>query len=765
MHASPFRGFPSLPPLAHVGLLVLFLIAGTDAPAQRTGGGARPPPHIGYVYPAGTRQGTTVAVTLGGQNFGDPSAVRVSGGPLAVRITGHERPPTQKEINELRTQLEELQKKRAAGVAFTAAERAQAAELRTALANRQSRRTNPALAESVTLEITVPPDTGPGECELRLQAGAGLSNPVVFRIGTLPEFAAPVVTIAGTPDQLRPAGRPTESAADRTPLVVTLPAVVNGQILPGEVDRIRFTARAGQQLVAAVAARALIPYLADAVPGWFQAAITLRDPDGREIAYEDDFAFRPDPVLACRIARDGDYVLEIKDAIYRGRQDFVYRVTLGEAPFVTSLFPLGATRGQPTMVSLTGWNLPSDRMTLDPAQCPPGDRLLLSVRNQTAGSNTVRFALDAQPDCFEAAGSRDPTGQPVECPAIVNGRIDRPGERDTYAFTATAGTTVVAEIVARRLDSPLDSNLTLLDAAGRTLAGNDDFEDKGEGLLTHQADSRISFTLAEAGTYRVVVADAQARGGPTYGYRLHLGPPRPDFSLRVVPSALNLRAGGCVPLTVYALRHDGFTGDIKLGLRAAPPGYTLHGATIPAGLDKIQLTLTAPPPPVEAPATLELVGAATLDGRPVTRVAVPADDVMQAFLYRHLVPARELAVTVTGRAPVFRLSTRAPVRLVPGQAETISVAVNTAGAAEPPLLELVEPPPGLTLGPATWTPGGFAFDVRCDPGATRGQHGNLIVAVSGTGRGKAASPAGAQTQRRALGTLPAIPFEIADAGK
>lgn len=764
MPTSLSLGRPFLPPLARAGLLVLLLSTGTDAPAQRTGDGARPPPHVGYVYPAGARQGTTVTVTLGGQNFGDPSGVRVSGAPLEVRITGHERPPTQKEINELRTQLEELQKKRAAGTPHTAAERAQATELRTALANRQSRRTNPALAESVTLEIRVPPDAGPGECELRLQAGGGWSNPVGFRIGTLPEFTAPAVTVAGPPDQLRPAGRPAESAADRTPLLVTLPAVVNGQILPGEVDRIRFTARAGQQVVAAVAARALIPYLADAVPGWFQAAIALRDPDGREIAYEDDFAFRPDPVLACRIPRDGDYVLEIKDAIYRGRQDFVYRVTLGETPFVTSIFPLGATRGQPTSLSLTGWNLPTDRMTLDPAQCPPGDRLLLSVRNQTAGSNPVRFALDNQPDCPEAAGSRDPTGQPVEWPAIVNGRIERPGERDTYAFTGIAGATVVAEVVARRLDSPLDSTLTLLDATGRALAANDDFEDKGEGLLTHQADSRLSFILAEAGTYRVVVADAQGRGGPAYGYRLHLGPPQPDFALRVVPSALDLRAGGCVPLTVYALRRDGFTGEIKLGLRAAPPGYTLNGGTIPAGLDKIQLTLTAPPPPIEAPASLKLVGTGNLDGRAVTRVAVPADDVMQAFLYRHLVTARDLAVTVAGRAPGFRLSTRTPLRLAPGQAETIRVAVNSAGAAEPPLLELVEPPPGLTLGPATWTPRGFDFDVRCDAGVRRGLRGNLIVAVSGSGRSKAAAPAGAPPQRRALGTLPAIPFEIVSVG-
>ena len=40
-------------------------------------------------------------------------------------------------------------------------------------------------------------------------------------------------------------------------------------------------------------------------------------------------------------------MLAINDAIYRGREDFVYRVTVGELPFVTSIFPLGRPRGRP----------------------------------------------------------------------------------------------------------------------------------------------------------------------------------------------------------------------------------------------------------------------------------------------------------------------------------------------------------------------------------------------------------------------------------
>jgi len=52
----------------------------------------------------------------------------------------------------------------------------------------------------------------------------------------------------------------------------------------------------------------------------------------------------------------------------------------------------------------------------------------------------------------------------------VNGRIDPPGDRDIFRFTARAGGRIVAEVYARRLDSPLDSVLKLTDAQGLQLA-------------------------------------------------------------------------------------------------------------------------------------------------------------------------------------------------------------------------------------------------------------------------------------------------------
>ena len=93
----------------------------------------------------------------------------------------------------------------------------------------------------------------------------------------------------------------------------------------------------------------------------------------------------------------------------------------------------------------------------------------------------------------------------------------------------------------------------------------------------------------------------------------------------------------------------GSTGDIILSLKDAPKGFKLGGAKVQAKEDKVKLTITAPSEPTKDPVNLKLEGRATIAGREVVHAAVPAQDMMQAFEYRHLVPSQELDVAVMGR--------------------------------------------------------------------------------------------------------------------
>jgi hypothetical protein len=623
---------------------------------------------------------------------------------------------------------------------------------------------NPAISELAIVQVSVAADAEPGQRELRIGTPSALSNPLVFCVGQLPEFsekASKAITqqssaIAKTSSA--PKGRKTESD-----MQITLPAVVNGQILPGEVDRYRFDARKGQRLVIAASARRLIPYIADAVPGWFQATLALYDAKGRELAYDDDFRFDPDPVLYYEIRADGEYVIEIKDAIYRGREDFVYRITVGELPFITSIFPLGGPAGAQTTVKLKGWNLPADRLRVDNTEKSPGV-YPLSVGKQWS-SNCVPFAVGTLPECLEKEPNNElASAQRVTIPVIVNGRIDRPDDCDVFSFEGRAGSKIVAEVYARRLNSPLDSLLKLSDASGRQLAANDDYEDKGAGLLTHQADSRLSVTLPADGRYYLHLSDEQHKGGPEYAYRLRISPPQPDFELRVVPSSVNAIAGAAVPITVYALRRDDFSGEIVLTLKDAPAGFTLSGERVPANQEQVRITLRVPPAPPKEPVSLHFEGRATIEGREVSHAAVPAEDMVQAFEYRHLVPSEELEVVVAPRAAskvLLKILSQTPIRIPVGGTVRVRVGGLTGPLAKAELV-LSGAPAGIAITKISPTDKGTEIVLQSDAAkTTSGLKGNLIVtaSVKRTGPPGKGKP---QANQRAvlLATLPAIPFEV-----
>ena len=646
-------------------LAIASLAAGAQTAWAQTNG-----PQVGYVYPAGCRQGTTVTVVVGGRQLQGVEQGFFSGTGLSVRVIGIDKPLTPEERMKMRDELMELRRPAGApasppkpvpGTAPTPAPAptpaskpviapkdipARIVELERILSEVPRGQATPALQETLTLEVTATPDAPIGSRDLRVLSRGGLSTPLTFMVGDLPETSFPVVT-AITP-RPPPGSARAASEASSGGLTVTPPVMVNGQILPGETDRIRFAGRRGQRMIVAVHARALIPYLADAVPGWFQAVVSLFDAAGKELAYADDFRFQPDPVMAFQLPADGNYTLVVKDALYRGREDFVYRVALGELPFVSGLFPLGGAPGQEMDFTLNGWNLPAPvRHTRLPQETGTHT---LSLERCIAATGEIEVSVDGLPECVEKEPNNTTSqAQQVMLPMIVNGRIAQAGDEDWVRFTAQAGTPLVIEVMARRLRSPLDGTLQVFSADGAVLASNDDNDDLADGLTTHHADPRLVFTPPANGSYLVRLSDAQHRGGADYTYRLRLSAPRPDFALRVVPSSLNLRPGGSTKVLVYALRHDGFTGAITLALRDAPKGFTLGQTAIPSGTDKMEITLGAPRETMgEAglATALNLEGAAVIGETKVCHQAVPADDRMQAFFYRHLVPAQQWLVSV-----------------------------------------------------------------------------------------------------------------------
>jgi hypothetical protein len=170
-------------------------------------------------------------------------------------------------------------------------------------------------------------------------------------------------------------------------------------------------------------------------------------------------------------------------------------------------------------------------------------------------------------------------------------------------------------------------------------------------MNTHHADSYLRAALPTNGPFFVQLTDAQHGGGGEYAYRLRISAPLPDFALRVVPSSATIRSNAPAWPAVHVIRRDGFAGPIRLTLKDPPPGIQMNAATLSGTQTMTRVGLRTKLPEQEEPLSLTIEGVASNGTQRIARAAVPAEDRMQAFLWRHLVPAREFRVVVLNPTP------------------------------------------------------------------------------------------------------------------
>jgi WD40 repeat protein len=240
----------------------------------------------------------------------------------------------------------------------------------------------------------------------------------------------------------------------RTGQAVRLPATLLGTIgRAGDVDYYRFEARAGQQVGVQVATTGTGPKL--------EPILQLIDPTGQVVAESSNGLLGH----VCRMA--GPHALGIRDRDYRGNSAMSYRLQVGNLAVVTAVFPLGLQRGTDTDVRLEGVNLgPNPIVRLKaPADAAPGSRLPVSLATPAGtplGSPSV--LVEEFPEVVARSG-----GTSIPVPGTANGRIETAGATQTWRFQAKKGQRLLLEVNARRLGSPLDSVIEILDAAGQPL--------------------------------------------------------------------------------------------------------------------------------------------------------------------------------------------------------------------------------------------------------------------------------------------------------
>ena len=252
-------------------------------------------------------------------------------------------------------------------------------------------------------------------------------------------------------------------------------------------------------------------------------------------------------------------------------------------PKITRLEPRGLQRGTGA-VKLLGSNLEAvrevrasdarmqiqmkeakaaevDLVIQTPGDLPRGSYEITAVGADGQPVGTVSLLVDDLPQTTVAAVQETPLVLPVS----IWGELAKPGDAARVEFVAEAGQMLVFDLAAKALGSKLDAVLTLLDATGKVLASDNNFENGGDALL--------AFSIPAKGRYTIVVNDAQFAGSAEHFFRLSIG--ELPFVTGCFPLSVPAGTETAVELIGYNLPADrkiklqaGAEGEIALPLDA-----------------------------------------------------------------------------------------------------------------------------------------------------------------------------------------------------
>ncbi|MBM3838680.1 MAG: hypothetical protein FJ398_12095 [Verrucomicrobia bacterium] len=211
-----------------------------------------------------------------------------------------------------------------------------------------------------------------------------------------------------------------------------------------------------------------------------------------------------------------------------------------EVPTVNYVFPAGGKQGSTVEITVGGkldpWplsvcgdspgltfktNEAKGKFTLEISTNAPIGPHLIRFYNAEGASATRCFVVGHLDEQLEKEPNDSPDkAQALEkLPIVLNGRLDKTDDSDSFAVRLEKGQWLVAWVDAYSLDSPVDPILQLRDRAGTKVAFNHD-DRSLDPLLAYQAKETGMFVLQLAGFAYPPRAEVRLTGGEGAVYRL-----------------------------------------------------------------------------------------------------------------------------------------------------------------------------------------------------------------------------------------------------
>jgi hypothetical protein len=504
--------------------------------------------------------------------------------------------------------------------------------------------------------VKIASDVAPGVYEVRATGPLGATNPRAFAVGNLETIS--------------------ESGNHRTlPSAMELPlgVAVTGTVDPGAVDFYAFSANKSQRL--------LIDCYGQRLGSRIDATLVLYNSDGTRIKQVRDVA-QLDPIIEFVAPEDGDYYIGVYDFEYNGGNEYFYRLTVHESPFVSFVFPPVAPPGGTATFKTYGHHLPGakpvdgmivadnslEELSVDVAMGDPPDshvvdmsmmetptssplaRKLFQLETPQGTANAVAIGYATAPVWLEQEPNNQAgEAQRVDTPCEFVGQFYPRGDRDVISFDAKKGDVYWLELLSNRLGVPSDAQMLIekiiTNEKGEQqvslVAEVDDRKPTVDGNSMHVyfsanvSDPSYKLTADADATYRVTIMDlfGNTNNDPRFVYRLLIRQELPDFGLlayaapisanknQVSPSVTILPRGGNTTMAVRVLRQHGFEGNVEISAAGLPDGVICHGAVAGGNDNQVSLVFSAPENASAWTGPVRVVGKATIDDREVTRQA------------------------------------------------------------------------------------------------------------------------------------------------
>ena len=356
--------------------------------------------------------------------------------------------------------------------------------------------------KSVKAVLIIAPDAPLGEHPMRLRCKGGLTYMRTFWVGQFP-----TVMEARSEDKKKDLND-TFNEPQKVDLNVTVQGVADRE----DDDYYVVQCQKGQRLSVEVEAMRLGRVM-------FDPYLAILDKNRFELAVNDDSPLlKRDCAASIIIPEDGPYTIVVRESSYEGNAASQYRMHIGSFPRPRAIYPPAAKPGEEIEFSFIGdakgtlkkkikvGNTPFPAFINDGGQSSPSGNMVhvsgLDYLNEIEPNENYKQAC--------------PVENPPKAPYAFHGVISSPEDKDWFRFQAKKGEKLRFQVLARELRSPLDSVLSIRQAAdNKYLQANDD---QTQGI----PDSRLDYEIPADGVYVLEIRDQLKRGGPDFVYRIEL---------------------------------------------------------------------------------------------------------------------------------------------------------------------------------------------------------------------------------------------------